>query len=136
MAAVILCLFSVFAIGRRTAPRTADGHPDLSGMWNGGPARGEYWGTGRTSSHPPITYHVSLSYLTPAMRVDIKRTNPDVRQIQLVNNSFAWNESVPGAGFIPGTTATPTPGTVKDRLLELWSTPHGALKAAELVQMQ
>ena len=70
------------------------------------------------------------------MRVDIKRTNPDVRQIQLVNNSFAWNESVPGAGFIPGTTATPTPGTVKDRLLELWSTPHGALKAAELVQMQ
>src|SRR5207302_3675158 len=86
----------------------------------------EYWGTGNSA-----TYHVSLSYLTPAMRVDIMRGNPNGRQIQVVNGNFAWNESVPGAGFIPGTTATPSPGAVKDRLLQLWSTPHGALKAAE-----
>ena len=86
----------------------------------------EYWGTG-----DKVTYHVGLSYLTPAMRVDVSRGNPAARQIQVVNGNFAWNESVPGAGFIPGTTAGPAPGAVKDRLLQLWSTPHGALKVAE-----
>ena len=92
----------------------------------------EYWGTGNTQRPPAtVTYHVSLSYLTPAMRVDIARSNPDGRQIQVVNGSFAWNESVPGAGFIPGATATPAPEAARDRLLQLWSTPHGALKAAE-----
>ena len=59
----------------------------------------------------------------PAMRVDVTRSNPDgliqgggglplaapQRQIQVVSGKFAWNESVPGAGFTAGTTATPTP---------------------------
>jgi hypothetical protein len=88
----------------------------------------EFWGT---RTRDGVTYHVSLSYLTPAMRVDVTRSNPAGRQIEVVNGNFAWNESVPGAGFIPGTTAIPMPGAVKDRLLQLWSTPHGALKAAE-----
>jgi hypothetical protein len=92
----------------------------------------EYWGTGYAQKAANmVTYHVSLSYLTPAMRVDITQSAPAVRQIEVVNGNFAWNESVPGAGFIPGTTATPAPGSVKDRLLRLWSTPDGALKAAE-----
>src|SRR5262245_50254982 len=92
----------------------------------------EYWATGHAEQPAvAVTHHVSLSYFTPAMRVDVKRGNPEVRQIQVVNNTFAWDESVPGAGFIPGTNATPAPATVKDRLLQLWSTPHGALKAAE-----
>jgi hypothetical protein len=85
----------------------------------------EYWGTGVN-----YTYHVSLSYLTPAMRVEITNYTPNARRIQVVNNNFAWDESVPGAGFIPGTTATPRPEAVKERLLQLWTTPHGALKAA------
>jgi glyoxylase-like metal-dependent hydrolase (beta-lactamase superfamily II) len=118
----------------------------------------EHWGEGYAYSFgqafrpdapwPPakVTYHASLSYRVPAMRVDVTRSNPDgliqgggglplaapVRQIQVVSGNFAWNESVPGAGLIPGTTATPTPGLANDRLLQLWSTPHGALKAAEL----
>jgi len=117
----------------------------------------EYWGEGYAYSFgqayrpdmpwPPAkaTYHASLSYFIPAMRVDVTRSNPDgpvqgggglplaapVRQIQVVNGTFAWNESVPGAGFTPGTTATPAPGSANDRLLQLWSTPYGALKAAE-----
>lgn len=116
----------------------------------------EVWGTGTSNNfgqayHPggpwpafKIAYHASYSYRTPAMRVDITRSNPDgplqggglplaapQRQIQVVNGMYAWNESVPGAGFIPGSTATPAPGALNDRLLQMWTTPHGVLKAAE-----
>ena len=91
----------------------------------------EYWGTGTDGRlAAKVTCHVSLSYFTPAMRVDVMR-DPGARQIQVVSGNFAWDESVPGGGFIPGTIATPAPAAVKDRLLQLWSTPHGALKAAE-----
>jgi len=117
----------------------------------------EYWGTGFAYSFgqafkpdgawPPakMTYHASISYAVPAMRVDMTRSNPDglyqgggglpfvapQRQIQVVSGAFAWNESVPGGGFIKGATATPASGATNDRMLQLWSTPHGALKAAE-----
>ncbi len=117
----------------------------------------EYWGTGTgyafgQAYHPDqpwppfkATYHVSLSYAVPAMRVDVMRSNPDgliqggggfplaapQRQIQVVSGLSAWNESVPGAGFMKGTTANPAPGALSDRLVQLWSTPFGALKAAE-----
>lgn len=83
----------------------------------------EYWGTGS------VTYHASVSYAVPAMRVDVVRGNQ--RQIQVVSGAYSWNESVPGAGFIPGSTATPEPDALKDRLLGLWTTPFGALKMAE-----
>lgn len=116
----------------------------------------EYWGAGSTYAfgqayHPgsawpefKVTYHASLSYAVPAMRVDVTRSNPDgliqgggglplaapQRQIQVVSGKFAWNESVPGAGFIAGSTATPTPDATNDRLLQLWMTPFGVLKMA------
>jgi glyoxylase-like metal-dependent hydrolase (beta-lactamase superfamily II) len=116
----------------------------------------EYWGTGSIyafgqSYHPDlawpafkVTYHASLSYAVPAMRVDVTRSNPDglvqgggglplaapQRQIQVVDGRFAWNESVPGAGFVPGSTATPAPAALNDRLLQLWTTPFGVLKMA------
>jgi glyoxylase-like metal-dependent hydrolase (beta-lactamase superfamily II) len=78
------------------------------------------------------------------MRVDVTRSNPDglvqgggglplaapQRQIQVVSGQFAWNESVPGAGFIPGSTATPAPDALQERLLQLWTTPFGVLKMA------
>ena len=116
----------------------------------------EYWGTGSTYAfgqayHPgsawpafKATYHASLSYAVPAMRVDGTRSNPDgviqgggglplagpQRQIQVVSGAFAWNESVPGAGFIAGSTATPAPDAFNDRELQLWTTPFGVLKMA------
>ena len=116
----------------------------------------EYWGTGFTyafgQAYRPdaawpafkVTYHVSLSYAVPAMRVDVMRSNPDgpiqgggglplaapQRQIQVVSGGFAWNESVPGAGFISGSTATPSPDALNDRLLQLWMTPFGVLHMA------
>src|SRR5262249_57937425 len=41
------------------------------------------------------------------------------------------NKPFPGPGYNPGTPATPMPQeAVKNRLLDLWSTPHGSLKAA------
>ena len=83
----------------------------------------EYWGTGT------VAYHASVSYAVPAMRVDTMRAGQ--RQIQVVSGEYAWNESVPGAGFIPGSIATPAPDTLKDRQLELWTTPFGVLKMAE-----
>src|SRR5690349_16250443 len=87
----------------------------------------EYWGAGysyafgqafRPGGAWPafrITYHASLSYSVPAMRVDVTRSNPGgliqgggglplpapQRQIQVVSGEFAWNESLPGAGFFP-----------------------------------
>jgi glyoxylase-like metal-dependent hydrolase (beta-lactamase superfamily II) len=117
----------------------------------------EYWATGYTyafgQAYRPgtqwpafkVEYHASLSYAVPAMRVDVTRSNPDgpvqgggglplaapQRQIQVVSGQFAWNESTPGAGLTPGTTATPAPGTANDRLVQLWTTPFGVLKAAE-----
>ena len=116
----------------------------------------EYWGSGSTYAfgqayHPgsawpefKVTYHASLSYAVPAMRVDLVRSNPDgliqgggglplaapQRQIQVVSGKFAWNESVPGAGFVAGSTATQIPDAVNDRLLQLWMTPFGVLKMA------
>ena len=116
----------------------------------------EFWGTGYSyafgQAYRPgdpwpafkVTYHVSLSYAVPAMRVDLTRSNPDgpaqgggglpllapQRQIQVVGGDFAWNESVPGAGFVPGTTAVAAPGAAADRLLQLWTTPFGVLKMA------
>ena len=135
-----------YAIGMIRGPRRIDAINTL-----------EYWGTGHIYSFgqayrpggpwPPykINTKVSLSYAVPAMRMDSTRDNPEglvqggglgplavpERQIQVVSGSFAWNESAPGGGFTPGTTATPAPGAVRDRLLQLWTTPFGVLKAAE-----
>jgi hypothetical protein len=90
----------------------------------------EFWASGTGAEGAKIAYHASFSYRTPAMRVDMTSVNRQ-RQIHVVNGHFGWDESVPGAGFIAGTAAVPTPTEVNQRLLQMWSTPHGVLKAAE-----
>jgi hypothetical protein len=65
----------------------------------------------------------------PAMRVDFAcagaNGRPGPRQIQVVADKFAWNEAKPGMN------ATPAPGAVNDRLLDLWTLfPESVLKAA------
>ncbi len=50
---------------------------------------------------------------------------------QLVSGTFAWNMAVPGgspAGTPPA--AQPNPAAVEERLMEIWSTPQGFVKAA------
>jgi glyoxylase-like metal-dependent hydrolase (beta-lactamase superfamily II) len=46
----------------------------------------------------------------------------EVRQIQVVSGDLAWN--------VAGETAAPVPVALVERQLQLWTTPHGLVKAA------
>ena len=91
------------------------------------------------------SYHAWIDYNQPAMRVDLTRTNPDgptkgggglplaapQRLGMAVSGKYAWNESEPAAGLVPGKgTVVPAMGAVNDRLLQLWTMPYAVLKAA------
>ncbi|HTC61344.1 MAG TPA: hypothetical protein VK709_00745 [Candidatus Saccharimonadales bacterium] len=111
----------------------------------------EFWGSGTTYSPAPSSkpgepwqgftteYHASIGYNPPAMRVELTRT-PGVpaktgaaplRTIEVVRESFAWDESEVGGGLVAGKgTASPALTAVKKRLLQLWILPYGVLKAA------
>jgi glyoxylase-like metal-dependent hydrolase (beta-lactamase superfamily II) len=83
------------------------------------------------------SYTASINYATPAMRVELERTNPDgvirgggglpllapQRQVQAVSGTFAWN--------VAGQNAVPAQAAVDDRLRAIWLTPHGIIKAAQ-----
>jgi len=79
-------------------------------------------------------YHAALGYNPPAMRLEITRTNAGgtpQHTIQTVRDKYAWDESMMGAGLVPGKgTATPEMTAVKQRLLQIWILPYGVLKAA------
>ena len=84
-------------------------------------------------------YNVWVNYAVPGLRIDLERTNPDgpvqgggglpfaapQRQILVVGGSRAWNETM-----LPGGPATPAIGQEKDRALQIWMLPQGAVKAA------
>jgi glyoxylase-like metal-dependent hydrolase (beta-lactamase superfamily II) len=88
------------------------------------------------------TYTASINYDTGSMRQELLRemgtTMPrgggapftgEQRQIQVVSGNYAWNlaGAAPGA---PPPQPAPAPGNVVDRMLMLWATPQGFLKAA------
>lgn len=101
----------------------------------------QYWATGtmreagaRTVG-PPVqlkSYYAEIAYDFPGMRVDITRAiGTPQREIQVVSGTYAWNEAKPGAGLDPSAgNATPATDSVADRLLRLWTTPFGVVKAA------
>jgi glyoxylase-like metal-dependent hydrolase (beta-lactamase superfamily II) len=86
-------------------------------------------------------YNVWINYAVPGMRVDLERTNPDgpvqgggglpfaapQRQILVVGGSHAWNETM-----LPGGPATPAIGQEKDRAVQIWMLPQGAVKAGRM----
>jgi hypothetical protein len=87
---------------------------------------------------PKITVHSmtrTIDYDSGSMRDEIvlSRAEPlggggypmsgEQRNDQFINGEIAWNQA--------GTTATPGPRFVTDRIHQLWITPHGALKAAQ-----
>lgn len=78
-------------------------------------------------------YHAALGYNPPAMRLEITRANAGgtpQHTIQTVREKYAWDESMLGAGLVPGKgTATPQMTAVKQRLLQIWILPYGVIKA-------
>ncbi len=115
----------------------------------------EYSGTGKwfqfgqapspTLPWPPFdvsSFKATINYETPAARVEMVRkqtlelprvrpTPVEQRPVQVVSGTFAWNLAPP-AGAAPGTAPVPQPqpAAVEERTMEIWSTPHGFLKAA------
>ena len=85
-------------------------------------------------------YTALIDYDTASMRVELLREQGAVmplggggpftgeqRQIQVVSGNDAWN--VPAGGG-SATAAQPRPGAALERMLALWATPHGFVKAA------
>lgn len=112
----------------------------------------EIWGSGTTygpsQSNKPgelgpafkTEYHAALGYNPPALRVEMTRTSSGApapggaapqHTIEVVRDTYAWDESEIGGGLIPGKgTATPAMAAVNNRLLQLWVLPYGVIKAA------
>ena len=100
-------------------------------------------GQNYTSSDPwpPVTvksYNALISYETNSARVELVREMGAVmprgggapffgeqRQVQVVSGDYAWN--VPP---MPGAPAAPAPDAAPERMLAIWSTPTGFVKAA------
>ena len=90
---------------------------------------------------PPVTvknYTGLINYETNSARVELVREMGAVmprgggapffgeqRQVQVVSGDYAWN--VPP---MPGAPAAPAPDAVAERMLSIWSTPTGFVKAA------
>ena len=115
----------------------------------------EYTGTGKwfqfgqapspTLPWPEFTltgFTASVNYDAPAARVQMERiqvVEPNrarpapvqQRAEQIVSGTTAWNMAAP-PGSAPGTAAAPQPqpAAVEERTMEIWTTPHGFLKAA------
>jgi glyoxylase-like metal-dependent hydrolase (beta-lactamase superfamily II) len=82
-------------------------------------------------------YTAAIDYRAPGMRLILVRSQgehpprgggaqavgADQRAVQVVSGKFAWQEG--------GPQAVPNPAAVQDRLLQMWATPHGVIKAAE-----
>ena len=87
-----------------------------------------YWATGTVVASGQtckvVDYKASVNWLLKGMRVDYKCDGSPQRHVEVVKDSYAWNETEPGKGGAPATAA------YNDRALMLWTLPAGAIKAA------
>jgi hypothetical protein len=99
-------------------------------IWGHGTMR-ELTATGAGPEIPIKSYYSQIAYDFPGMRVETVRGDGR-RDIAVVSGTFAWNEMDKlGGGLEPGFgSATPAMDQVAERLLRLWMTPAGAVKAA------
>ena len=94
---------------------------------------------------PVKSYTAVANFDTGAMRVELVREMGPVmprgggapffgeqRQIQVVGGNYAWNVPPPAPNAATGAAppAAPQPGAQLERMLALWSTPQGFVKAA------
>ena len=80
-------------------------------------------------------YNVSVNYPDGGQRILYACTRPDstvYKNGEVVSGKYAWDEDGPiGAGLVPGRgRALPMPNLLNERLIRLWSSPQGAVKAA------
>ena len=84
------------------------------------------------------SYTASVNYATPAGRIRMTRIQtveqgrvrptPTEQQIdQYISGTSAWSVTTPPGG---SPTATAQPAAVEERAMEIWTTPHGFLRAA------
>jgi hypothetical protein len=98
----------------------------------------EYQGNGTMQVEgQPCTlkkYRVGTNYQAPGQRTQIEcaRANGQTySNVEVVSGVYAWNEDIPGAEIIPEKgKATPMPAAVQERLIRMWASPQGAVKAA------
>src|SRR5687768_9932520 len=87
-------------------------------------------------------YDATIDFGTPAMRIDITRDRGTVpprgggqpftgeqRVVEYVNDETAWDVAVPRASAQPG-APVPQPQAATERILQVFLTPHGFLRAA------
>lgn len=93
----------------------------------------EHWATGTMTvgqQRFEITeYRSSINFAVPGRRLDFTVKGQDGqarRNIQVVSGATAWNE------VERGRNATPVPNGAKERLVALWTTPMGVVKAARM----
>ncbi len=93
-----------------------------------------YKETGRKGELGHSGYRVSNQYQFAGSRIQIECTLPNGKKysnIEVVSGKYAWDEDRPGAGLVKGEgTAKPMPGKLNERLIRLWASPQGAVKAA------
>jgi hypothetical protein len=79
-------------------------------------------------------YRVQANYQVPGYRAQIECTRANGQKysnVETVSGDFAWDEDIPGAELVAGKgKATPKQAALEERLIRLWASPHGAVKAA------
>lgn len=88
------------------------------------------------------SFTASIGYDTPAARVEMVRKQVvepgrvrpvpvEQRPAQIVSGTYAWNLVRPASAAADAApTPQPQPAAVEERTMEIWTTPHGFLKAA------
>ena len=133
--------------GTLQAAAAALGANDLKSIEYSGTGKWFQFGQAPNPTLPWPAFEVTgftarINYDTPSARVQMERiqvVEPNrarpapvqQRPVQVVSGTYAWNMAAPpGAAAGAAPVAQPQPAAVEERTMEIWTTPHGFLKAA------